>query len=229
MKSANLARRPAARRRRSRRGDLHLHALRARQGSELRPGADRQFDAAFRHQRRRQARARLDREAAHADDLPRDHRRRCTSAIRRHERRGSCARCRSTSATASRAGRSTTCSGRRTAASRPMLEAAMERRYSASPGETFFTGAGAHTFSNFKREDDGKNADGARGAARVGQPRVHPHHARRRLPLHLPRARTTPAACCRTRAIPSAAPISRASPTTKARCSSATSTASTRD
>jgi len=38
----------------------------------------------------------------------------------------------------------------------PMLEAAMERRYSASPAESFFTGAGAHTFSNFKREDDGK-------------------------------------------------------------------------
>ena len=37
-----------------------------------------------------------------------------------------------------------------------MLDAAMERRYSANPGETFFTGAGAHTFSNFKREDDGK-------------------------------------------------------------------------
>jgi membrane peptidoglycan carboxypeptidase len=38
----------------------------------------------------------------------------------------------------------------------PMLDAAMERRYSANPGESFFTGAGAHTFSNFKREDDGK-------------------------------------------------------------------------
>jgi membrane peptidoglycan carboxypeptidase len=37
-----------------------------------------------------------------------------------------------------------------------MLDAAMERRYSANPGETFFTGAGAHTFSNFKRDDDGK-------------------------------------------------------------------------
>ncbi|MGZ8228277.1 MAG: transglycosylase domain-containing protein [Burkholderiales bacterium] len=36
------------------------------------------------------------------------------------------------------------------------LEAAMQRRYSANPGETFFTGAGAHTFSNFKREDNGK-------------------------------------------------------------------------
>ncbi|MBI5446295.1 MAG: transglycosylase domain-containing protein [Deltaproteobacteria bacterium] len=38
----------------------------------------------------------------------------------------------------------------------PMLEAALERRYSASPGEVFFTGGGVHTFSNFKREDDGR-------------------------------------------------------------------------
>ncbi len=37
-----------------------------------------------------------------------------------------------------------------------MLEAAMDRRYSASPGETFFTGGGAHTFDNFDRSDDGK-------------------------------------------------------------------------
>jgi membrane peptidoglycan carboxypeptidase len=38
-----------------------------------------------------------------------------------------------------------------------MLNAAMERRYSASPRESFFTGGGLHTFSNFKHEDDGKN------------------------------------------------------------------------
>ncbi|HET7160350.1 MAG TPA: transglycosylase domain-containing protein [Burkholderiales bacterium] len=38
-----------------------------------------------------------------------------------------------------------------------VLDAAMERRYSANPGESFFTGAGMHTFSNFKREDDGKS------------------------------------------------------------------------
>lgn len=37
-----------------------------------------------------------------------------------------------------------------------MLGAALERRYSASPGEAFFTGGGMHTFSNFKHEDDGK-------------------------------------------------------------------------
>jgi membrane peptidoglycan carboxypeptidase len=39
----------------------------------------------------------------------------------------------------------------------PMLDAAIDRRYSATPGETFFTGGGIHQFSNFKHEDDGKN------------------------------------------------------------------------
>jgi membrane peptidoglycan carboxypeptidase len=37
-----------------------------------------------------------------------------------------------------------------------LLEAAMERRYSANPGETFFTGGGIHRFGNFKHEDDSK-------------------------------------------------------------------------
>ncbi|TLX59056.1 glycosyl transferase family 51 [Stutzerimonas nosocomialis] len=37
-----------------------------------------------------------------------------------------------------------------------MLEAALERRYSASPAERFFTGAGVHRFGNFRREDDGR-------------------------------------------------------------------------
>jgi membrane peptidoglycan carboxypeptidase len=35
-----------------------------------------------------------------------------------------------------------------------MLEAAMERRYSASPGESFLTGGGVHRFANFERKDD---------------------------------------------------------------------------
>jgi membrane peptidoglycan carboxypeptidase len=35
-----------------------------------------------------------------------------------------------------------------------MLEAAMERSYSGNPGETFFTGGGAHHFENFEREED---------------------------------------------------------------------------
>ena len=38
-----------------------------------------------------------------------------------------------------------------------LLDAAMLRRYSASPGESFFTGGGMHTFVNFKKEDNGKN------------------------------------------------------------------------
>lgn len=37
-----------------------------------------------------------------------------------------------------------------------MLQAALERRYSASPGEGFFTGGGVHTFNNFRHEDDGR-------------------------------------------------------------------------
>lgn len=36
----------------------------------------------------------------------------------------------------------------------PMLEAAMERKYSANPGETFFTGGGLHQFENFERSSN---------------------------------------------------------------------------
>lgn len=38
----------------------------------------------------------------------------------------------------------------------PMLEAALDRTYSASPHEQFFTGGGVHTFLNFNKEDDHK-------------------------------------------------------------------------
>ena len=37
-----------------------------------------------------------------------------------------------------------------------ILEAAMERRYSASPAETFFTGGGQHVFRNFDKLDNSK-------------------------------------------------------------------------
>ena len=37
-----------------------------------------------------------------------------------------------------------------------LLDAALERRYSASTGEGFFTGGGLHHFDNFKREDNYK-------------------------------------------------------------------------
>jgi membrane peptidoglycan carboxypeptidase len=36
----------------------------------------------------------------------------------------------------------------------PMLEAAMGRRYSTSPAESFFTGGGVHRFENFDAKDD---------------------------------------------------------------------------
>jgi membrane peptidoglycan carboxypeptidase len=38
----------------------------------------------------------------------------------------------------------------------PMLHAAMERKYSGSPGEAFFTGGGLHTFGNFSKLDDSR-------------------------------------------------------------------------
>lgn len=37
-----------------------------------------------------------------------------------------------------------------------MLEAAMQRKYSANPGEGFFTGGGLHHFENFEPEDNGR-------------------------------------------------------------------------
>ncbi|MTW13515.1 glycosyl transferase family 51 [Pseudoduganella eburnea] len=37
-----------------------------------------------------------------------------------------------------------------------MLQAAMERKYSANPGEGFFTGGGLHYFGNFSKDDDFK-------------------------------------------------------------------------
>lgn len=37
-----------------------------------------------------------------------------------------------------------------------LLQVALQRRYSASPAERFFTGGGMHTFGNFKKEDNMK-------------------------------------------------------------------------
>jgi membrane peptidoglycan carboxypeptidase len=39
-----------------------------------------------------------------------------------------------------------------------MLDAAMQRRFSASPNESFFTGGGVHRFANFDRRDDARVA-----------------------------------------------------------------------
>ncbi|SEN14604.1 Membrane carboxypeptidase (penicillin-binding protein) [Pseudomonas sp. ok272] len=38
-----------------------------------------------------------------------------------------------------------------------MLGAALDRKYSASPGEAFFTGGGLHHFHNFRNEDNGRS------------------------------------------------------------------------
>ncbi|MBO0491730.1 transglycosylase domain-containing protein [Pseudomonas sp. Marseille-Q1929] len=38
-----------------------------------------------------------------------------------------------------------------------MLDAALDRTYSASPGERFFTGGGLHHFNNFRSQDNGRN------------------------------------------------------------------------
>ncbi|MDD5273829.1 MAG: transglycosylase domain-containing protein, partial [Methylovulum sp.] len=38
-----------------------------------------------------------------------------------------------------------------------LLDKALDKHYSASPGESFFTGGGLHTFSNFSKTDNGKN------------------------------------------------------------------------
>ncbi|MFF7708237.1 transglycosylase domain-containing protein [Pseudomonas sp. NPDC007930] len=39
---------------------------------------------------------------------------------------------------------------------RGMLDAALERKYSANPGERFFTGGGVHVFGNFRNQDNGR-------------------------------------------------------------------------
>ncbi len=38
-----------------------------------------------------------------------------------------------------------------------MLDAALDRQYPASPGESFFTGGGLHRFHNFRNEDNGRS------------------------------------------------------------------------
>jgi membrane peptidoglycan carboxypeptidase len=44
-----------------------------------------------------------------------------------------------------------------------MLEAALERKYSGSPGEAFYTGGGVHVFANFEKAEDFQNFTVASG------------------------------------------------------------------
>ena len=53
---------------------------------------------------------------------------------------------------------------------RPMLEAALDRKYSANPSEGFFTGGGMHYFGNFNAADNGRVMpvrDGLRGSVNL--------------------------------------------------------------
>lgn len=45
----------------------------------------------------------------------------------------------------------------------PMLRAALDRKYSASPGEAFFTAGGMHTFGNFERSENSEILTVAQG------------------------------------------------------------------
>jgi membrane peptidoglycan carboxypeptidase len=44
-----------------------------------------------------------------------------------------------------------------------MLEAALQRKYSGSPGEAFYTGGGVHVFANFEKSEDFQNFTVANG------------------------------------------------------------------
>ena len=65
----------------------------------------------------------------------------------------------------------------------PMLEAALQRRYSAAP-EQFFTGGGAQTFANFASLGRLRQPDRPRGFREFDQPVVRPRAARRPELLH---------------------------------------------
>lgn len=57
----------------------------------------------------------------------------------------------------------------------PMLSAALDRRYSASPRETFFTGGGLMTFRNFRHDEDGATPsvrDALRGSINLAFVRI---------------------------------------------------------
>ena len=63
---------------------------------------------------------------------------------------------------------------------RAMLDAAIERKYSASPGETFYTGGGAQAFNNFESSDNGAHPHRASRVPAFGESGVRAHDARHR-------------------------------------------------
>ncbi len=73
-----------------------------------------------------------------------------------------------------------------------MLQAALQRKYSGSTGESFFTGGGVHHFDNFETWEARPGLHRQRGLPKLGQPGIRPPDARHRLLLPLPRPRRFP-------------------------------------
>ena len=73
-----------------------------------------------------------------------------------------------------------------------LLEAAMQRRYSASPYERFFTGGGVHNFVNFRAADNGTVPTIGEAFRNSVKPALRPADARYRPVLHDVRSGTRP-------------------------------------
>ena len=68
----------------------------------------------------------------------------------------------------------------------------MERRYSANPGEGFFTGGGLHPSTTSIARDNARSLTVREALQALGQPGVHPPDARRRAPRTWPAAGPAP-------------------------------------
>ena len=120
----------------------------------LRVQADN-LDQPFDLNQRRQARSRLDRQAAHPDHLSRD-RRRAARALRRADRRASSRRSRQRPPIRSPNGRPSISPRAPSAACRRCSRRRWRGAIRRAPGERFFTGGGVHQFANFNADDNGR-------------------------------------------------------------------------
>ena len=151
----HAARAAPARARRPVEGRLLVLALRARGRRERAARAGRHARSALQREPRHEARPRLDREAAHARPLPLA-RLEPVGALARAARRASCARSRRTARIAIGAFVLETLRARPQITLAELLDAALDRRFSASPATLFFTGGGLHRFANFDEADDAR-------------------------------------------------------------------------
>ena len=154
-------------------------------GAARQPAArpDRQHRPALRRQRGRPAGPRLDGQAAHAGQLPRAGRRAARALGRARRGRAFAREARADRDPLGAWARRLPAARQGPRACAPMLEAAMERRYSASPGEAFFTGGGAASLRELRRTRRPAASMTVREALQaLGQPGVHPPDARHRAP-----------------------------------------------